>query len=299
MKIMTLLTISIVLFASIVIAQQDFHFVEESKTWSEITIFQEISYPYAQHIWTTSYKLEGDSIYNGKMYKNLYTCDTDPSVSVWSLNGWGYREESGKVYKIDYLFSETEELVYDFNLNVGDSIYCDSICYNAYDYVIAVDSVLIDGSYRKQIHFNDPADVWIEGLGSMHRPFDPIQYYFIIPNSFELLCVNEVTGNIYKNPAYNQCYVDTVTTGLHELTAASFQVTVQNNPMHDYSVITIGKSLNEPTEYILYDSRGVLLRTGILDDSTFIIRRENLNPGIYILKVFDKENVITRKLIIV
>jgi hypothetical protein len=248
---------------------------------------------------TNSFKLEGDTVWNGKTYKNLYTCDADPSVSNWDIGSdYLYREEAGKVFKVNF-WSEQEELVYDFNLNIGDSVYVDSIYANAYAYVTLVDSIIIDGAYHKQIHFDSPQDIWVEGLGSLHSPFNPIQYSFLIPGGFELLCVTNQNGTIYMNPSYHKCYIDTTyITSQPELFQSSSEIKVSNNPMKTFSLIKIQGSVDGFEKYSLFNSCGMMIKSGTIKDNTFTIQRENLSSGIYFLKVYSKEVILSKKLII-
>jgi hypothetical protein len=298
MKTITCLSIFLLLSVSAIKAQQYFPFVEESKIWSELNMFMEYIPPYPLTLTTMSFKLEGDTSWNGLTYKNLYTCDSDPTTSDWTIGSdYLYREEAGKVLRVN-LWSVQEEVVYDFNLNVGDSIYVDSAYTHAYAHVTLVDSIIIDGAYHKQIHFDSPTDIWVEGLGSLHSPFNPIQYAFIYPTGFQLLCVTNQNGNIYMNPSYHQCYIDTTyITGLPIQSPSKSKLVVISNPMHAFSQVKIEGKPDQFEKFVLFNSRGNIIKIGSIKDNTFILKRDNLPSGIYILKVYSKQDVLTNKLI--
>lgn len=299
MKTFTFLSFFLLLFSIKNKAQEYFPFVQDSKTWSEVTTFQSLIDTNYIAFWTTSYKLHGDITYaNGKIYKQFFTCDSDPTLSEWNISNYAYREDSGKVFRTSWLTPADEELVYDFSLQVGDSALYHDNNLPFYAYVNFVDSILIRDSYRKRIHFIYPQDIWIEGLGSLFSPFLPLDYYFIRPNGFGLLCVSDTTGTIFVNPLYGKCYIDTVMTNIAEPSSASPVIQLSNNPMHDFSIINIGNSLGQFNKYSLYDSNGLLVRKENINDRTFTIQRKNLSSGVYILKVFGKNGVINRKLVI-
>lgn len=74
------------------------------------------------------------------------------------------RQDSMKIY-FRTLFNSTEYLVYDFDLEVGDSLPITTINFQDFLVVNAVDSVLIGSSWRKRIYFNEGTSWLIEGLG--------------------------------------------------------------------------------------------------------------------------------------
>lgn len=299
MKTFTFISIFLLLFSIKNKAQEYFPFVQDSKTWSEVTTFHSLIDTNYRSFRTTSYKLEGDfTSENGKVYKQFFTCDSDPTISEWVMSDYAYREDSGKVFRTSWYTPDEEELVYDFMLHIGDSA-----LYHIYDFpffahVNLVDSILITGTYRKQIHFNYPQDIWVEGLGSMFRPFMPLEYNFIYPNGFGLLCVSDTTGSVFVNPIYGKCYIDTVMTNISEPSSTSSIIHISNNPMHDFSIVDIENSLEQFNKYSLYNSNGLLVRKEIIKDRTFTIQRKNLSSGIYILKIFGKNDVISKKLVI-
>ncbi len=86
--------------------------------------------------------------------------------------GWlpsliGIRQDipNKKVYGV-YNGSLNDTLLYDFNLNIGDTFSARPLTYcNDPSIVNSVDSILINGTYRKRINFNSSVS-FIEGIGS-------------------------------------------------------------------------------------------------------------------------------------
>ncbi|HAD11306.1 MAG TPA: hypothetical protein DCF33_02590, partial [Saprospirales bacterium] len=130
--------------------------------------------------------LDGDSVFNGKLYAKVYSqtlCECDCSsqngnyTTPWSgqsknLLG-GVREEAGKVYFTtfgkppftSYFRPVLDTLLFDFTLNVGDSL----------DYALgirfAVTKVDTTSEGRRRVHlftYNGPIPktaIWVEGIG--------------------------------------------------------------------------------------------------------------------------------------
>jgi hypothetical protein len=225
-----------------------------------------------------------------RTYYYLFECNTDPSTGSWGyrLDGYGYREENHKVFK-SYYYSDTEEILYDFNLSVGDSVYIDSIYYSpTYAHITTVDSIFLAGEFRKRILFDNPPEVWIEGIGSLYSPFNPIRWCMQMGSSSLLLCATDSTGNLYMNPEYNSCYLDTTMTSVTELVKNNSNVRISNNPMHEFSDITFENQTQQFRSYNLYNPAGILVRKDCIINSGFTLYRNMLPAGIYLLQLVSK-----------
>jgi len=179
-----------------------------------------------------NYTLQGDSIINGKLYKKLYLKTGTSALPVMKLKG-AIREENKQIYLIDFAdwgyMSQarplatgmkncmkqvtqyngygTEYLLYDFNKNqVGDTLY-------NYQYgfgkIIAIDSVLVQNSYRKRYKINHYKDEYvIEGIGSVNQGlFGALTPIPACMTNFEWMFVSFSQNNecIYKSPDYKDC----------------------------------------------------------------------------------------------
>ncbi len=190
MKLVMLLVLAVVMSANLS-AQISKNIVDTTKQWNVVV-----------HCWngymTYSYRVSNeDTLIADKVYYSLqmsYDYDTITNTwSKWFQRDW-IREDSGRVYiftnrEVDTNGSKgwtmcksqntgAEYLLYDFNLQVGDSIgftreytfwggYSESMF--APVRVTKVDSIEIDGEFYKRISFKDSVDfmeTWIEGIGS-------------------------------------------------------------------------------------------------------------------------------------
>ena len=120
--------------------------------------------------------------------------DTSINTTLYKKSNYSVflREDSGgRVYLLDY--TGIENLLYDFSMDVGDSI---RSCHRntigsdtdyTYFHVVKTDSIYLNGRYLKRLKFKekDPffyneflfdTVTWIEGIGNLHHPL-AMNYY--------------------------------------------------------------------------------------------------------------------------
>ncbi len=299
MKILFLSAVFTLLTFITVKAQPYIPFIENYKVWSVANILYYFPIPGHRTITTNSFQFMNDTTsWNGKTYEILYGTNSDPELGNWNEDFWyGYREENMKVYKSE-IYSEVEELFYDFSLTVGDSVYVDSVYYtSSYAHVISVDSIMVGSSFRKRIHFDDPPEVWVEGIGSLQSPFNPIRWCMQYGAETLLLCVSDTTGNLYTNPEYNSCYLDTTMTRIKEYSSGG-KVIIKSNPMRESAVINTGSTTDEFTGFNLYNSAGLLVQQEKIQNVEFTLYRNNLPAGIYLLQLLGSNQIQNFRIII-
>ena len=153
------------------------------------------------------YYIKGDTIINGNLYQNLYmfkieteTFDLHPDTSCGYYGA--IRNNSNK--QVEYINQEDTipEIIYDFNLNVGDTI---KNGYGKYEenklIVISIDSVNYCGKYHKRYNLNDSTIMinqsLIEGIGFNSGLINPWFHQFEVETS--LVCYTE-KNNDYCEP---------------------------------------------------------------------------------------------------
>ena len=134
------------------------------------------------------FQMHGDTIIQGTLYKLLvrkegFNCQF-PCGSSSIENNYNYhltiinaiREDSFKKIWCYYFEQQTDSLIYDFGIQIGDTI-----TWTEYPYiVVGIDSIqLLNGEWRKRFMLttNSVAGIkyWIEGIGSDENFF---QAYF-------------------------------------------------------------------------------------------------------------------------
>ena len=204
--------IALMMMGGMTMKAQDYHpIVEEGKQWNVL-----FSYPWnppePQHKYTDIYKIEGDTLLDGVSYKVMYTTRNEDLMG-WSVCGVIRETEDKQVlYRRDG--ASYDEILYDFSMEVGDTI---CMCDYGYDgccmVVIEKGETIVNGEPRQQIVLEYPfgngeEEVWIEGIGSLYGIVDSGSL-FMTGGSTNLLCYYEGGDLIWQNttPGYNECYM--------------------------------------------------------------------------------------------
>ncbi|MCB0510849.1 MAG: T9SS type A sorting domain-containing protein [Bacteroidetes bacterium] len=110
----------------------------------------------------------GDTIIDTFNYAKVYTSKV-LYESNYAPIGF-LREEHKKVYAILPQFMPIEFLLYDFSLNVGDSmLLCNNLGFPSFisTTLLSIDSIEIeDGTYRKRFNYDLPSQI-VEGIGNI------------------------------------------------------------------------------------------------------------------------------------
>lgn len=233
-------------------AQQSHRFADSSAVW-QITESQSSMFPPAI-IWvsTKTYSVVGDTVIGSLTYQ----------IIQGGEGGSFVRQDSGKVYYLDY--HQQEELLYDFSLNVGDTI-------NLYMGWIFPTSLRVDsvdtvswGTPRKRIFLSCNGclsyrdEIWVEGIGNIYSSiFVPFQREQIYDGpTFSVNCYSENGATAYPYPGFQHCYLDT-TIYLSDKNILEEEVSIYPNPVSDFLFIDLPQ--NEPVDVCLSSVLGVEL----------------------------------------
>lgn len=246
---------------------------------------------------TEIFQIEGDSIVDSKSYNKIW-------VSYDSLTTMVFlgllREESNVVYYIPPYFSEG--ILYDFNLEIGDTISVKNIFCGDDEIpldVIDIDTVEYFGETRKRWHLGENGYVeefWVEGVGSLNGPLYTKFWYCIICPDWKLLCYHKNDTLKYIMPGETECYQNTV--GIEELTEND-KILIHPNPVKKGNSIEIEMNFI-PVKIDIINSAGVLIQClTSLQDRIVRFETRELETGFYLFKVTNQENKIeTLKLIV-
>jgi hypothetical protein len=196
---------------SLINAQTYFPFPDTNAFWNELRYYQGQCEP--PDYCTYTFYFQGDTILDSLSYHKMYSND-NYSISY----AGGLREINKKVYYFDR-DCPAPVLLYDFGLNVGDSIalacmLCDEE-ESQYMKVISIDSVLIgDMTYRKRTNFDfGPSQSWIEGIGSVSGLFYPYYSCVTCICGVELVCFEQDGMTLYQNEDNVPCFNYAVPSG--------------------------------------------------------------------------------------
>ncbi len=260
----------------------------------------------------TRYGLKGDTLLNGQQYKNIYTLWAWDTTVTSPFNTYyaGIREQGKRVYVM--LDNPPEHLLYDFNLNVGDTIFHDySLMTNApdsfYRIVTAIDSFLLqDGNYRKAFYlapgpgipFNDTV---VEGIGSItwRGLFNPlINTICTCGDTYTFSCFKELETVLYlENTFCSYCFCG-LGVGVEE--EMNEQVKLSPNPFSfsaTNAALNFSRQVNN-SSIIIYNSLGqVVKRIGHISGKTVELNF-NLNNGLYLMSITEADKTYLEKLLV-
>ena len=241
-----------------------------------------------------SITISGDTTINSITYHKLFTpfvfesyIGTNCGSTFPGYKGAIRQDTLLKSVYIVKPFNNTEQLLYDFTLQVGDTLkgVIASISVDA-DTVISIDSILVGGSYRKKWNITNGISI-IEGLGST---------YGLVQNStagligtfsnFSITCFSQNGASIYPNNTIS-CPLITSLNTLNEIVK---EIKIYPNPSKGIFIVDFNGL--EIKEIILNDLFGQLILKENTSNS-INLSIDNLKTGLYILTIIDKNNKST------
>lgn len=262
-------------------------FPEQNATWN----FHLINIGFeGEHNEKYSYTLSGDTLIGNQTYHKL----SRPYARAVGLIGyWGAIRQDIAAKKVYYIAPSetTEHLLYDFSMQVGDTVkgYTQRAEFED-DTVISIDSVLVGNSYRKRWLVNSNYNIYfIEGIGSTYGLFERSPGNAMDFPDYSLLCYSENNQTLYPDSQTN-CDL---------LTAIENNVT-NSDPiriLQDRGSLKIEFDNTDIVEVCVMDLSGkVIIRQPITNGKTINI--DHLPTGHYILTGRDNKNrLIAKKLI--
>lgn len=180
--------------------------------------------------------------------------------------------------------SSNEELLYDFNMIVGDTVrgYLEPYPNIATsDVVISIDSILIGSQYRKQWNINQGYGISIiEGIGCTFGLTEPSPQNVIDGPGFNLTCFSENGSTIYPNSSSTCNLINSI----HKDVMSEKVFTIFPNP--NSGNLTVKLNSTELSKLELFNIYGQLIWTKIVDlKSEFEINI--LNKGLYFIVGYD------------
>lgn len=242
--------------------------------------------------------IDGDTVINSIQYYKVYHSGYSfygivPIGEVYTydhvLHGY-LREENSKWYTY---FENNDALLFDFSLDVNDTVY------SAYSYltgdpiiVTAIDSILVDGDYKRRLQLNGwGAEYIIEGIGATSGLFENM---FFFEWYSDLVCY-AINGISVWGAITEECDLPVY---INDNEDNSVQITMSPNPAHDYTVLYCPNILGGVT-FKLANLFGVIVHQETIENQySRRIQLSSISPGIYIAIIENNEISQSRKLII-
>ncbi len=258
-----------------------------------------------------SYITSGDTLIAGNTY-----CKLTKSVSYISdayYSGGGHYHSSNYIgvsyagcYRNDSIAkrvyfvpadSSNEKLLYDFSIQLGDTIgewwNSDNIPLNYTIIVEAEDSVLIDGVYRRRLSLTPTGHgqgYLIEGIGSTFGLLNPLMYF---ENFGDLNCFSVNGQTLYPDSTSPCILVDQINDP-----SATSHFSIHPNPANEFIYLRLPFKNSRSSSYEITDCTGKILHKGNLllqNETEKAINISNLPAGFYFLSIQnDKERQTSR-----
>ena len=255
--------------------------------------------------WEKQYFLQNDTIIQNVDYNKIF-CNgrTRNNNGSWTYFDEGYigatryENETKKVYFRPVESSE-EYLLYDFDLNIGDTLPTSYVYDPEFAGIITIDfidTVIIAGDSIKRFHMDEAGfggEYIINGIGSSLGLLEEISPYF--EHSYTLLCFENLETSITYPESGNCTLITDINDSYFE---KSINVTLFPNPTKGRLSLNINEISNIKYEIQIIDLLGKVLYKLNSNENTSELNLEHFQSGMYILLVTNENRIISRKKII-
>jgi hypothetical protein len=299
----TTILLSMLMLPTILWSQVINHFDTPDSRWTVARTYPAANQQNPNFVATTTtvYGLQGDTLINSEQWFKLYS--TNDSLFQSNLLYRGLlREENNKVFYLDTI--NQLDTLYDFSLNVGDSVLFDLYGVDAeWLQVINIDSIQISGNYYRRLNFAEPTinafdelnEIWIEGIGSIHGPLFPnlpVKFSQEIPDSMLVTCTFSNDQQVWQHLSYPSCHVNIVL-GIDQLGLFDFQI--YPNPFTDKIYVeNIGL---QQYEFTILNNLGQMIKQIQVNGDNQTIDLSELKAGVYHLRIYSQDKAMTMTMI--
>ncbi|MBL0044702.1 MAG: T9SS type A sorting domain-containing protein [Flavobacteriales bacterium] len=248
---------------------------------------------------TYNYRLDGDSLIGVYTYSKVMRSGSvslawqggppppPPActgTSVYGPQDAGLLRQDGlRLYAWD---GDSDELLYDFDLEVGETLPVTMNNWNTDITVTAIDSLLVGTEWRKRFALaNSWAPFLIEGIGSSNGLFEPLSNF--LECGYSLDCFGLDTVGYYPGPGPN-C---SLAMGVAQVSIARSNLTVSPNPVNDMLSIS-GVDPQHMGFVRLFDVQGCERLQGALYRENMTLDMSAIPGGVYVLVVGDQRQQV-------
>ena len=254
-----------------------------------------------------NYYINGDTVFNALIYKKFYRkgegthnwmagppagCSGSYSY-IYTTPSFFLRSDNKQVYM--RLLSDTAEyLLYDFNLNVGDSL---PITYNNYEsgiIVTGIDSIYTPYGYRKKflISGNTWSQELMEGIGHTRGLIEPMNVP--LECGFMLDCYS-LNDTAYYPSTGLTC---NISVGLSEQ-GVQYTAALSPNPASTTSMLSINNTIASGTVEI-YNSMGQKIKSiDVINSNKVELHTEKLPAGVYSINLYSNHTLLVKESLVI
>ena len=279
--------------------------VKENKLWSNTLIGSEHGGTYNSYY----IKFYNDTIINDLTYKKIWRSN-DSLQNNWFQHGYIREDSTKKVYKYNQQYQK-DELLYDFGVEVGDSIKVTYIAdSSSFFYIYAnnitfiklentIDSVRTICFYNLPYIIDDyPTVIWIETVGGTKGViYGGLPYILLVGAYLDLVCYYENDTLKYHNTGFTTCFPTGFPESINEEIKNNNIIKTSCNNMllsFDFGSLNTNNSLLQ-----IYKLNGVLiLEKKLTGDKTMQIPCNTFMNGIYLYRFVNNKTAISDKFLI-
>jgi hypothetical protein len=289
------LLLPLLLITNLSNAQNIFPSFADSASWNVLECFW-------SNCITKNYHFDYDTVLCGQAYSKI----------TFDVNGNAYfRADTSKVYfRKSTNCSDKEYLIYDFSINVGDTVF---VGYDLFwnsgkdtaEFILAsIDTVNYFGINRVRFTMlYDPINIggpffrpmnWIKGIGSDTHPFYPFSCLWDgCESGYSLLCYDSSSIHLFQDTLFSSC--DTTIIGMSDIKSENI-LKIFPSPFHDQINFELENSHAFSVEFFSFLGKPIR-NFKIPGISNFSISGGNLDPGIYLLKIQTDKGIYLRRIV--
>ncbi len=241
--------------------------------------------------------IAGDTLIDHVTYKKLHipfvlsiTNDSSTNVSPGYKGAFRQDTVNKKVYFVDPS-SNTERVLYDFNLEIGDTIHSP----HGYDIVLDIDSILMGDTYRKRWIVNQAYHISIiEGLGSTYGLIVNYPGDYVGFPDYSLICFSKNNTTLYPSGSHD-CEIITL---CETYKKDAHWLSIYPNPTEGVVYVSANAKGIDATQINIRSLSGHLLYSESVNTKKTAIDISHLNDSIYLFEIISNEKTIIEKIIL-
>lgn len=250
-----------------------------------------------------SYQLSisGDTTIGSFVYHKLYQSGFTYCQPCPMNNGQYYNLHYVGAFRQDtpnkkvYLYKNgADNLAYDFNLNVGDTIKTCLSTFQTGHYISSIDSVIVSNKYHKRFWIDGCNYALIEGVGSMFGAFNNIFCPFEMGN--DLHCVRIGSTTAWALSSQYNCDLGA---SIQDKIMNTNKLVISQNPFSSETILTTNIPFMNMNLFIYNSSGQFVKQIKNISGKSYILNRDNLESGLYFLRLFENNSFVAIEKIII
>ena len=243
-------------------------------------------------------KFEGDTTIADTLYMRIYSSDSEFQDN-WYPYGAIREDKSNKVFLHR---DDTKCLLYDFNLEKGDSILTH---FGHYVYAADVYNVYLESfeDSLKRIDFSFVKEggiieaYWIEGVGSSHGILEGANNVGLVGGGWAMVCFLESGNLMFKNDRFDECYPSGYVMSAENINtiSPSIKLSIGSNRI----TFSLEEFPNMNSSLSIFDISGRLIwEEGISGTNQISVPRSLFDSGIFIYSFLASDRQICGKFVL-